>query len=179
MIKQLLIALLFASLCRADGQVIGWPAAGGGTYYYSAGSDSYPNSDGDADTGDSYGAAITAGATGNITTIGVKVATKGTSNFKIMIITPGGAVHECQTISNASVTNGAWTDVTLSTPLAVTSSQVVRIWVTVDATGQTLFNYAAGSSGLLFRSDVYADFCSNSATGSGVGFGPVAVRIKI
>ena len=183
MIRLILFFLLIPSLLFA-GQGMG-PGPGfkkytaSGAWYYSAGSDTYPNSDAALDTGDDFGSSITVGASGNITKIAMKVVTKGTSNFKILLETPGGTVQECQTIANASITNAAWNEVTLASPLAVTSSQVVKVWVTVDATGQSAFYYGSAGSGLFARGDTYANFCSTTTAGADVGVGRLGVRVYV
>lgn len=169
-----LIALLF--YYPAQAQVIKHQSTTAGAYYYSAGSDAYPNDALTVELGDDLGSSVTVPAT-TITNIGFKLVSKGVADVKIMLVNPAGAVHECQTIANSSLTDAGWNDVTLSTPLTITSGQAVKVWVTSSGDAQTVLYFAAGTAGLLYRATVYADFCSATDPGADTGVGPVGVRV--
>jgi len=184
MIWNLLLCLLLLPSLACAGQGMG-PGPGfktyatSGTYYYSTGSDSYPNTDITLSTGEAMNSITTAGATGSLTKIGVKVTTKGTANLKVIVFNQSSAIHECFTVTNAAMIVG-WNELTLATPLAVTSGNTIGIAVASSAANQTYFTYAAGSSGLLGTASAsYSTFCTDSETYSDLGAGPLGVRIYV
>lgn len=142
------------------------PSGGGpDLYYYTTGSDSCNTGFQNPEAGWAWGAPITVGAAGNITKVGIKVETKGAADVKMMLLyysDPNWLIHECVILVNANINATSWNDVTLATPYAAGTNQVVRI-MCGQTVSYSISYYTNGdlTGGFVDTTHAYATFCDS------------------
>lgn len=154
---------------------------GGGTatWYYSIGSDNYPNGE-DTNSAFSLGSPITIGQSGNITKISVKYTNPyNGGNAKIalynnnpatqFLLSAGGTIAVPQNVPG-------WYDITIS-PVAVTNGQVVNVWETTDTNLGTVGEASSGN--LYYDFTSYGGFPGGSINTSNGGSPILAVRVYV
>ena len=79
---------------------------------------------------------ITVGATGSLTKVSVYIVDKGSADIKIALYNSDGTslLSSGGSIPNASISNGAYNEITLGTPVAVTASDIVMVCFRMSAT---------------------------------------------
>lgn len=186
--KKLLLSILAILLCAsfADAQIISIAkkkAAGGGpdTYYYSEGlGEGDFSANIELESGYMYAANVTVTTGGSLTKIGVKISDKSSANIKIMLLKNSAAdVHECAEIANATLPSSGWYDYTLSTPLTVSNSEVVRVAIATSASYTIRINYDGSDNGFTDTTHAYATACGSAPDGWG-GYGKeLGVRVYV
>lgn len=97
------------------------------------------------------------------------------TSYKIALYKPDGTLHESKTIS-AAPTYSAYNEITLATPLTVTTGQNVVVAVETDNT----VGFASFADGLVYwYSVVYASFPPANTTGWDSSTGAIKVRVYV
>lgn len=179
-IVSFLILLLLLPLCveaRTTTVVVGQgtAAAGGPDAWYYSGAGTDPQGDDAFSDGQFAVDDITIGQGGNITQIGVKLKSGGTGPIKLCLATGSWTMvsGSCKTIATA--TQNAWNDVTIDTPTAVNTNDVVRVYIFMG--GSVYLGYT-NTTGGWYGSATYATACTD-ALPSGDADYDIGVRVYV
>jgi hypothetical protein len=147
-------------------------------YYYSS-AGSTPSTQGDYYPTMFMGAPITCTNAGQITKIGFYGSVYYAADYKLSISTDGGSTRaECGIIS-VGTGAAAWHDLTLTTPISVSASAVVRVYYigNVSGDGSARWFYGATSGGYYVAS-TYAAGCTDALPSGGGGYS-IGVRVYV
>ncbi len=164
--KKLLLAFLLSLIFTAPsygGMVIGSGAAATPQWYYSAGSDNYPNGQ-TLSTLDNVGGPITLASGGTITKIAIKIGTTAPENMKIglyRLVVATWTLVECVTLAYPSA--NAWAEATLVTPYVTSVGQTVRVIASFDASWSAFYGSATAGTGFWYTND-YNTCCVSTPT---------------